>query len=149
MAEPRFRIYEPMLSVRPDSHVIITTYGIAPDRYMSPVIKELQRAKSVTIVVGYIKTVHDLETLKLTLYRYKYDLGFRIKLWVGFHAKIWAIDERVWCGSMNFVQGTAPNYMAEVTDTKNIFEYLKLVLTYAQDFSRTTKLELVKQHEQY
>lgn len=146
LLDPEFDIFKPFATLQKGEHVIITTWGVAPPEYMIPVLNELKRASHVHLLVGYSKQTHDLNAQYQWLLKYWTQWGIRVHLLPGAHSKIWIIDKRIWCGSQNFVQGGAPNYMAKVHpyEQRPIEDHVREMLKAAQDFSKTTKLELVK-----
>lgn len=146
LQDPEFEVFLPFATLQHREHVIITTWGVAPPEFMKPVLRELNRACHVHLLVGYSKETHDLDAQRDFLYRYYRDYQLRIHLLPGAHSKVWIIGDKVYCGSQNFVQGGAPNYMAAVhpDEVDRVRWHVREMLKAASEFSATSKLQLVK-----
>lgn len=108
---------------------------------MFPLLERLKKAAHVNILVGYTKSQHDLVRLKRTMREYQ-ALGFYLRVWPNYHAKLWIVNHDIYCGSQNFTPSFGPNYMVRTRD-EGAYEYARRSFAIAGSFSHTTKLELV------
>lgn len=111
---------------------------------MHPLLDRLANARQVTFIVGYTKSTHDLPALKRTLREYQ-QRGFIMRVWPNYHAKLWIINEDIYCGSQNFTPSFGPNYMVRTRD-EGAYDYVRRSYAISSNFSSTTKLELIPNH---
>lgn len=139
-----FKIFKPFESVNKNSDVLITTWSIAGTNKMESVIKNIQPAKRVRLLVGFNKQTHDLKVLHETLMYYK-RLGWIVKALPGFHAKIWLINNEAHVGSCNWCPNSIHNYMHKTKITPRIKNFVNLHWKNGYNINATTKLHLLAQ----
>jgi hypothetical protein len=124
-------------------HVSIVTWNISAPENMQEIIVHLEKARSVSLYVGYSKTTHNLELLLKLMLQYR-RIGCEVYGIPNCHAKFWKVGHKLWIGSANFCAPSLTNIMVE-TKSMEANDLFYTIVERAQNINETTKLKLLRQ----
>jgi hypothetical protein len=106
--QTEFDVFDPFSRNNKPAPVLIATYGISPPSNMGWVAESVPNGSRM--IIGYSKKTHHPGVLRNVMSEWR-KRGVIIRILPSFHAKIWIIEGRGYCGSANFVPSTLINYM--------------------------------------
>lgn len=139
-----FEIYKPFEKVKSTDEIFICSWNVDEISGMTRTIRNISRAKSVKLLVGFSKNSHDLKDLKRKILEYQ-KLGWKVKVLPSFHAKIWIINQKAWVGSCNFFPDSIHNFMHQTKLTPRISSFVKKFWSAGYNVTNSSKLWLLPQ----